>query len=260
MALAEQGLDAASFTAVRLVSGALTLALIFLLRRWLRPTKSRARSMARWGPSLALLIYAAAFSFAYLTLDAGTGALILFAAVQITMLLAGMLQGDRLAWWQSLGLVGAFSGLAYLLSPGLAAPSLTGSVLMLLSGVAWGFYSLWGRSVADPVAATASNFLCAAPLAVVLAIVLWGDQNLTVAGVGLAVISGAVTSGLGYVVWYAALPGLANTQAATVQLLVPVIAALGGVFFLHEVLSTRLVVASSVILGGVALTLQQRAT
>lgn len=257
MALADGRMGAAPFTAVRLLAGAAVLAAIVALRAPARAAKGG------WASPFALLIYAAGFSFSYLSLTTGTGALILFAAVQMTMLLVAWREGDRLRGVRAVGFVLALTGLFYLVLPGLESPPLAGSLLMVAAGVAWGWYSLLGRSVGDPVAATARSFRLAAPLGLVVwllaayAAPAAGSGLMTGRGVALAILSGAVTSGLGYVVWYAALPGLGASRAATVQLTVPVIAAFGGVMLLDEVLSLRLVVAATLILGGVALTLRR---
>lgn len=258
MALIDGRMGAVEFTAVRLLAGAVVLVLVVALRRSLHRSDWRFE----WRSGIALFAYAAGFSFAYRSLTAGTGALILFAAVQLTMLVTAWLEGDRLRGLRALGLVVAVAGLIYLVLPGLEAPPLVGAALMLGAGMAWGWYSLLGRGVADSVTSTAANFL----LAATFGIVLWlattvpsipVDSNLTRRGVILAAISGAVTSGLGYVIWYQALRGLAATQAATVQLTVPVIAAWAGVVLLGESLSLRLVVAAVLILGGVGLTLRR---
>lgn len=256
MALADGRMGAAPFTAVRLLAGAAILAAIVALR-----TPAGA-GKGGWASPLALLVYAAGFSFSYLSLTTGTGALILFAAVQMTMLLVAWREGDRLRGVRAVGFVLALTGLVYLVLPGLESPPLAGSLLMLAAGVAWGWYSLLGRSVGDPVAATARSFRLAAPLGLVVWLLAAyaapaASSGLTGRGVALAILSGAVTSGLGYVVWYAALPGLGASRAATVQLTVPVIAAFGGVILLDEAPSLRLVVAATLILGGVALTLRR---
>ncbi|SDJ28846.1 DMT family transporter [Variovorax sp. OV700] len=253
LALQHQGIDPASFGSIRLVSGALTLALVVRLR-------ARPPSPARvdWLAAAMLFGYVAFFSFAYLSLPAGTGALILFGAVQLTMLGAGLGSGERfgpLAW---LGFVLAAGGLVYLVLPGVAAPPLLGAVLMAIAGVAWGVYSLRGRGVADPLAATARNFLRAVPLALALSLVFVARAHADVTGIALAVASGAVTSGLGYVIWYAALARLSAMQAATVQLSVPLLAAIGGVLLLSEAITPRLAAASVAILGGIAIVLSQK--
>jgi drug/metabolite transporter (DMT)-like permease len=246
-ALRHTPIDAATFTTVRVVSGAITLWLIVRLRR------GASGVAGSWPSAAALFAYAAAFSFAYVSLSAGTGALLLFGAVQATMIGAGLWAGERLHARQSLGLLVALGGLVGLMLPGLSAPSLQGSVLMLSAGIAWGIYSLRGKGIADPVAATAGNFLRAAPLALGVSAVLLPLATLDAAGIGYAVLSGALASGVGYAIWYTALRGLTATQAATVQLSVPVIAAAGGIALLGEPISVRLVIASAATLGGIAL-------
>jgi drug/metabolite transporter (DMT)-like permease len=238
--------DPAAFTAIRIVSGAAALWLVLQLQR-------RERIAGDWPSALALFVYAVAFSFAYMSLSAGTGALLLFGAVQASMLLAGLMSGERLGPWQTLGLALALAGLIYLVLPGLAAPDPLGAVLMAAAGVAWGVYSLRGRGQAAPAAATAGNFLRAAPLALLAMLPFLSRLQVDAEGWELALASGVLTSGLGYVIWYAALKGLTATRAAVVQLSVPVIAALGGVLLLDEALTPRLLAASCVILGGVAL-------
>ena len=207
---------------------------------------------------MALFVYAAAFSFAYNTLPAGTGALLLFGAVQATMILWGLHKGERLHAIQIIGLVVALTGLVVLVFPGLSAPPLIGSILMLSAGVAWGVYSLRGKAARDAIAATAGNFLRAVPFAVVVSILFIPWTRFDRAGVSYAVISGALTSGLGYVLWYSALPGLRAASAATVQLSVPVLAATGGILLLGEPITFRYIVASIAILGGIALVVLSR--
>ncbi|MDM0055831.1 DMT family transporter [Variovorax fucosicus] len=253
LALQQGGIDPASFGSIRLVSGAITLALVVRFRA--QPPVARR---ADWLAAVMLFAYVAFFSFAYLSLPAGTGALILFGAVQLTMLGAGLGAGERfgpVAWF---GLVVAAGGLVYLVLPGIAAPPLAGAVLMALAGVAWGVYSLRGRGVPDPLAATARNFTRAVPLALALSLVFAARAHADATGVVLAVASGALTSGLGYVVWYAALARLSAMQAATVQLSVPLLAAFGGVLLLSEAITPRLAVASVAILGGIALVLSRK--
>lgn len=252
LALKETGIDAASFTAIRLASGALTLWLIVLMR------DGAARTGGNWPSALALFAYAAPFSFAYVWLAAGAGALLLFGAVQATMIVYGLWRGERLNARQISGLALALGGLVYLMLPGLAAPPLGGSLLMIAAGIAWGVYSLRGRGAADPLTATAGNFLRAAPLGIGLGLAAlpWAQMNM--AGAGYAIASGALASGLGYAIWYAALPGLKATSAATVQLSVPVIVALGGVALLGEPITLRLTLASAAILGGIALVIWTR--
>ena len=253
LALQRQGIDPASFGSIRLVSGAITLLLVVQLR-------SRPPSAARadWLAAAMLFAYVAFFSFAYLSLSAGTGALILFGAVQLTMLGAGLGSGERFGAIAWLGFVLAAGGLVYLVLPGVAAPPLLGAVLMAVAGVAWGVYSLRGRGVPNPLAATSRNFLRAVPLALALSVVFVARAHADATGIALAVASGALTSGLGYVVWYAALARLSAMQAATVQLSVPLLAAFGGVLLLSEAITPRLAAASVAILGGIAIVLSQK--
>ncbi len=250
LALRQLQIDAASFTAIRLVSGA---AFLWLVLR----TRPR-RTGGSWTAALALVVYAAAFSFAYLSLAAGTGALLLFVAVQGTMVIAGLRGGERLHALQWLGVALALVGLVLLLLPGIAAPPIAGAILMLAAGVAWGIYSLRGRGVTDAIAATAGNFLRAAPIAVAMLIVCARSMHITAAGATYALASGAITSGLGYVLWYSVLPSLKATSAATVQLSAPVIAAVGGVVLLDEAITLRMITASTAILGGIALAVIRR--
>jgi drug/metabolite transporter (DMT)-like permease len=252
IALRDTAIDAASFTSIRLASGALVLAAIMLAR------KSHPLSAGSWAMAAMLFGYAAFFSFAYRQLTAATGALLLFGSVQTSMLGYALAKGERLRPLQVAGLTVAVGGLVYMLLPGLAAPPLVSAAFMLLAGASWAVYSTLGRSVTDPVAATAGNFLRSLPFTVVLSLATAADARLDPVGVGYAVLSGAITSGLGYVLWYAALPALKATSAATVQLSVPAIAALGGVVLLAEAMSPRLLVASVAILGGIALTISRR--
>jgi len=252
LALRETDIDAASFTAIRLLAGALTLWLLLRLRQARQPIAGN------WPGALALFTYASTFSFAYLQLDTGIGALLLFGAVQLSMLLWGLLRGERLGLGASLGTALATAGLLALLLPGASAPPLLAALLMLLAGVAWGAYSLLGRGEGDPLAVTAGNFLRAAPLAVLLALVLLSQLNWDGPGLFYAVLSGALTSGVGYAIWYSALPGLRASQAATVQLSVPILAALGGSLLLNEALSLRLILSAMAVLGGIALVLGSR--
>ena len=252
LALQHMGIDAASFTSVRIVSGALVLWLI-AARRGGGPQPKRLRG--GWVSALALFVYAEAFSFAYLSLPAGTGALLLFAAVQISMIGWGLYRGEQFTRWQVIGFVLAIGGLVLLLLPGIAAPPLGGAMLMTAAGVAWAVYSLKGRGSGDPTGATAGNFVRAAPLALAVSAAMFSAMRWSPAGIGWGVASGALTSGLGYVIWYRALRELRVTSAAAVQLSVPVIAAFGGVIFLGESASLRLVAASVLVLGGVGLVL-----
>jgi drug/metabolite transporter (DMT)-like permease len=252
VALKQTGIDAASFTSIRLVSGALTLWLIAALFR-----RDRA-GRGSWLSALALFAYAAGFSFAYLSLTAATGALLLFGAVQATMIGHALWRGERLHGRQSAGLALAFGGLIGLLLPGLTAPPLFGSALMLAAGVAWGIYSLRGRGAGDPTRVTAGNFQRAMLFAAALSLLTLSGARLDPAGAAYAVASGAIASGMGYALWYSVLPALKATNAATVQLSVPAIAALGGIVFLGEPLTLRIAVAAAAILGGIALVLFNR--
>ena len=247
LALKQTGIDAASFTFIRIFSGAVALWLILAVRKGARGGDGN------WPSALALFVYAAAFSFAYITLSAATGALLLFGAVQATMICWGLRGGERLRARQLTGLAFALGGLVVLLFPGLSAPPLRGSILMLSAGVAWGIYSLRGKRAGNPVSATAGNFLRAVPFAAILSIVLLPFARLDRAGVGYAVLSGALASGVGYVIWYTALPSLKAASAATVQLSVPVLAAAGGILLLGEPLTLRFLLASIAVLGGIAL-------
>jgi drug/metabolite transporter (DMT)-like permease len=286
-ALKETKIDAASFTFIRIFSGALALWLILTIQRLLRaqgtaspPVESLTtgvgfpspqsspkergcsfslrekvgmRGAGNWISALALFVYAAGFSFAYTSLSAGTGALLLFGAVQATMILWGLHKGERLSTIQIVGLTIAVTGLIALLLPGLSAPPLIGSILMLGAGVAWGIYSLRGKDEKNPASATTRNFVRAVPFAAALSIIFIMRAHLDLAGVTFGVISGAITSGLGYVIWYSVLPDLKAASAAIVQLSVPVLAATGGILLLGEPITMRYVLASVAVLGGIAL-------
>nr|WP_232426519.1 DMT family transporter [Desulfuromonas soudanensis] len=254
LALTDGSIDAASFTAIRLVSGALVLTLLLKSPPFNKPAKSRGS----WFSAAVLFIYAAAFSFAYNTLGTGTGALILFGAVQLTMLIAALLCGERFRGGESLGFLAALAGLVYLVFPGITAPSLTGSLLMTGAGIAWGIYSLQGRGSAAPLADTAGNFTRSLPFVAALSFFFLREIHVTFTGALLAVLSGGLASGMGYALWYAALQGMTSIRASIVQLSVPVLAALGGVLFLSEVITLRLIVATVAILGGVGLALAGR--
>jgi len=252
MALGQELIDAASFTSIRITSGAVTLGLIVLLRgNWKIPT-------ANWASVAALFCYMVCFSFAYLSLSAGTGALLLFGAVQLTMFVTALRHGERFSFLSWAGLCAAFSGLVYLVAPGVTAPDPLGAALMAVAGIAWGAYSLIGRSATQPLAATLSNFLFSVPLTVALSAVFIANAEVSAAGVLLASASGALASGLGYAIWYAALPGLTAGRAATVQLSVPVIAAIGGIVLLSEQPGLRLIIASGLTIGGIWIVLAQR--
>lgn len=263
----DTGIDAASFTVMRMVSGACVL---WLLVQWrhggLRageasPPVPAARALGgNWLSAAALFAYAMCFSLAYVSMPAATGALLLFGAVQATMTGYGLWHGERLGRRQWAGLALALAGLVALMLPGLATPSLLSAVLMVSAGVSWGIYSLRGKrapaphaAATDPTRETAGNFVRAVPMALLWGLVARHQLTPDGAGLWLAFLSGAVTSGLGYAIWYHALPALKATQAAVVQLSVPVIAALGGVVLLAEPLSLPMVLASAAVLGGIAL-------
>jgi drug/metabolite transporter (DMT)-like permease len=249
IALRDTGIDAASFTSIRLVAGALMLWLLVQLGR-----KTHAGS-GSWLSAFALFGYAVLFSYAYLSLTAATGALLLFGAVQVTMIGHGLWRGERLQDLQVFGAVLAFGGLVGLLLPGLTAPPLAGAMLMIGAGISWGIYSLRGRGAGDPTRVTAGNFMRTVPITALLSLVMIGGASIDAAGFGYAAASGALTSALGYVLWYSVLPMLQATGAATVQLSVPVIVAIGGVLLLGEPITLRLVLASVATLGGIWLVL-----
>ena len=270
-ALKQTHIDAASFTVVRVISGAMALWLVSNVRkrRIIERTARRppdnigvtGYSLLRqgnWFSALALFVYAAAFSFAYVDLSAGTGALLLFGAVQATMILWGLHKGERLNVIQVAGFGIAVIGLVVLVFPGLSAPPLMDCVLMVAAGVAWGVYSLRGKGERDPISATTRNFLRAVPFAAALSITFIPCARIDFVGTTYAMISGAITSGLGYVLWYAALPELKAASAATVQLSVPVLAAAGGILLLGEPMTLRYVLASIAVLGGIALVVVTR--
>jgi drug/metabolite transporter (DMT)-like permease len=274
-ALKQTSIDAASFTFIRIFSGAAALWLIIKLRRGLMVdrtasplvegasdpplvTRHSPLRAGNWWSALALFAYAAAFSFAYRSLTAATGALLLFGAVQATMILWGLRKGERLDAAQLVGMILAAGGLVVLFFPGLSAPPLTGSILMLGAGVAWGVYSLRGKEEKNPASATAGNFLRAVPFAAAVSISLLSWIRLDSLGIGYAVLSGAITSGFGYVIWYNALSGLTATSAATVQLSVPVLAAAGGILLLGEPITLRFLCTSIAVLGGIALVVTSR--
>lgn len=247
LALKTTAIDAASFTTIRLISGAIVLWLIVQVKA------KGQHGKGSWLSALALFVYAAGFSFAYRYVSAATGALLLFGAVQATMISHGFGKGERFDKYQWLGLSIAIAGFVGLLLPGLAAPPLEGCLLMLAAGIAWGIYSLRGKTDGNPLQTTSGNFLRAVPMALVCSLWLVDRMQLDYSGIGFALCSGALTSGIGYVIWYAALPHLKTTTAATVQLAVPLITAVGGVVLLKEPATLRIVLASAAILGGIAL-------
>lgn len=246
-ALLHTAMDAASFTAIRLVSGAAALG-------WIARVRGAAPAgKGNWLSAFALFAYAAGFSFAYRSLPTATGALLLFGAVQATMIGHGLISGARFRIPQLIGLMLALAGLIGLLLPGLSAPPLGGALLIIGAGAAWGVYSLRGRGAGDPTRVTAGNFLRAIPFAAALVLSMHGRIIVDPAGIGYAVASGALASGIGYAIWYAALPRLMKATAATVQLSVPVLAASGGVLFLGESVTARLLWASTAILLGIGM-------
>ena len=251
-ALRHTGIDAATFTLVRIVSGALMLTMLVRLRN------SSAGLGGNWISAVSLVLYAASFSFAYLSLPAGTGALILFGAVQSTMIGRGLMLGEHVRPIQVLGLALALVGLVLLVLPGLSAPPLLGAALMALAGLSWGVYSLRGRRETDALAANAGNFLRAVPIAALVCLPTLDSLSPTAWGLFYAVLSGALASGLGYALWYRTLPGLPATIAETVQLSVPVLTALSGTLILNEPLTMRLVLSSAAILGGIALVVSRK--
>jgi drug/metabolite transporter (DMT)-like permease len=251
MALGSAEIDPASFSTIRLASGALALLVIVRMTR----KDSPIRHPGSWMSAAMLFLYAVSFSFAYVSLSVGTGALIAFGAVQTTMIGTGLFQGERPHMLTWVGLMAALSGLVYLVLPGLESPPPVGTALMMTAGVAWGVYSLRGFNVRLPIAVTGDNFLRSLPFALGVSLLMLSNLDVTTKGLFWAVISGALFSGIGYVIWYAALQNLSTTRAATVQLFVPIIAAFGGVLFLSEQITLRLILAAILIIGGIGLTL-----
>jgi len=254
LALGQNAIDPTSYTTVRLVSGATMLFIIAGPQRKNKEPTLRGS----WISAAFLFLYAITFSFAYLSLSTGTGALILFGSVQVTMIVVALRSGERPRTMEWIGLALALGGLVYLVFPGLTAPSPLGSGLMTIAGISWGFYTLRGRGSQNPLGDTAGNFVYALPM--VLVVLSFSLKNVSISTYGIlyATVSGALASGVGYAIWYAALRGLTTTRAATVQLSVPVIAAWSGVVFLAENVSIRLFAAGVLILGGIALALSNR--
>jgi drug/metabolite transporter (DMT)-like permease len=255
LALGEHQIDASSFTVIRLASGAATLWLLGMVGR----SGPILRGKGSWFGALMLFLYATTFSFAYLSLNTGTGALILFGTVQLIMILWSLYKGEHLHTLEWSGVFLASAGLVYLVLPGVSAPSPLGFLLMLVAGIGWGSYSLLGRSSAQPLQDTGANFIRTLPFVILLGLVMYSHIDLTSRGAWLAILSGAIASGMGYAIWYRVLTGLTATQAAVFQLSVPVIAAAGGVIFMEETVSLRLILASLMILGGIALVIARRA-
>jgi drug/metabolite transporter (DMT)-like permease len=256
LALRETAIDPASFTSIRLASGAVTLLVIFRLAR----RGQSLRDHGSWVSAAMLFLYALCFSYAYVSLSAGAGALILFAFVQGTMIAIGLWSGDRPRMLEWLGWSLAFAGLVWLVLPGVAAPPAASAALMAIAGIAWGSYSIRGRTESDALAATTANFTLSVAMVIAFAVLTFSTTGVTAAGLFLAVASGSVTSGIGYVLWYAALDYLSAMRAALVQLTVPAIAAAGGVLLLSEPLSMRLVVSSALVLGGISIALTRKTT
>lgn len=249
LALKDEAIDPGTFTLIRLSSGAVVLLfLVFLSKK-----RRREKSKGSWASAAMLFLYAAAFSYAYVSLDTGIGALIVFGVVQITMITSSLASGYRMTNFEWMGIILALAGFLYLLLPGASAPSISGFFLMTLSGIGWGMYSLRGKKSKDPLVDTAYNFLRSLPFLIILFYFLAEEGHYSSKGVLLALLSGIVTSGIGYTIWYLALRGLNSIQASIVQLLVPVLAAIGGVVFVGELISFRLMAAALMILGGILL-------
>jgi drug/metabolite transporter (DMT)-like permease len=251
LALGNEAIDASSFTGLRLLSGAISLFIILGLKGRLKTSGALIVSKGSWWAAFALFIYAITFSYAYLSVDTGTGALILFGAVQITMIMLSIIAGTRLHLIEWSGVLIAFSGFIYLVLPNISTPSFNGFILMTISGIAWGIYTLKGRNSKFPLMDTTYNFIRTIPFVILLAVVTMQNMEYTVEGIILALISGAITSGVGYTIWYIALSGLSSTQAAVIQLSVPIIAAIGGVIFVSEVITMRLIISTTVVLTGI---------
>ena len=250
MALGPSAIDAASFSAIRIISGAICLWLITVVTQ-----RGSVWTQGSWLSAVILFVYAIPFSYAYGLLTAGTGALILFGTVQVTMIGGALVEGERPHARQWIGLLVAIAGLVYLLFPGIASPSPIGAGLMTIAGVGWALYSIQGRGAVDPVAQNGGNFVRTLPLLIIVSVLALRLQHVETRGAILAILSGAVTTGLGYAVWYSALRGLTATRAALVQLLVPVITVTGGVIFLREPISSRVVLSAAIVIGGIALAL-----
>ena len=262
LALDKAELDPSSFTSIRILSGALVLWFIVIFSKSSSSkvtTEDIKQSLTgAWISAFSLFTYAACFSYAYVNLTTAMGALLLFSAVQATMIGHAIWSGDKLRSQQILGLFLALTGLTYLLWPGLSAPPIKDSIIMIISGIAWGVYSLKGRGTDDPSSVTTINFIKAVPFAVILSLATLSNINLSQTGIWAAIASGAITSALGYTLWYRVLPSLKSTTAATVQLSVPVIAAFAGVIFLNEAATLHMVLASVAIIGGIALVITQK--
>ena len=248
-ALGAQAIDAASFTIIRLLSGACVL----LLLAHAGKTHKKLIYKGSWLGGMTLFIYACTFSYAYITLDTATGALILFAAVQLSIMFISSFQGEKFSRYEWLGITVSFLGFSYLVWPLVSQPSFSGAILMIISGAAWGVYTLIGRGSKQPLTDTCYNFLRSLPFVLILFLFTYSQFEWSSTGVLLAILSGAITSGVGYAIWYLVLPSLAATQAAVLQLTVPIIAAIGGVIFVSEAMTLRLMLSSCLVLGGIAI-------
>ena len=249
LALGNETIDAVGFTTIRLASGAITLSIISVILN----RKQTDFKRGNWLSAFFLFAYAVCFSFAYLKLTTATGALILFGSVQMTMICLALIKGERPKALEWLGLFLAFGGLIYLVFPGLSAPPFAYSILMMFAGIAWGFYTLRGKGSEKPLADTTGNFIRTAPMILLVCLLFLSDIQISSKGTIFAVLSGAIASGIGYSVWYAVLKHHTATRAAILQLSVPAIASVGGVIFLAENLSFRIILASGLILGGIGL-------
>lgn len=247
LALGNNAIDASGYTSIRLISGAIVLYLIIQSKAG----ETDSSEKGSWLSGFILFLYAITFSYAYVSLDTGTGALILFAAVQLTMIILSIYSGNKLHFTEWIGLIISFIGFVYLVFPGVDTPSTVGFVLMTLAGIGWGFYTVLGKGSKRPLIDNAYNFLKTVPFVLVLLIISFKKENYSLNGVIFAIISGGITSGIGYTIWYMALRGLTHVQAAVVQLMVPVIASIGGVLFIAETITPRLTIASLLILGGI---------
>jgi drug/metabolite transporter (DMT)-like permease len=263
LALGQGLIDASSFTSIRLLSGIVSLLVISLILVKGNVVSvvqefKKQNSLKTWLASLMLFVYAVTFSYGYISLDTGTGALILFGLVQLTMIIVGALYGNKLHFAEWLGIALAFVGVIYLVLPSLSTPSLLGFILMALSGIAWAIYTLLGRGSKQPIIDTTANFLRTIPFVLVLILLTFEYSKITDWGMIYAILSGAVTSAIGYALWYLVLKDISVTQAAVIQLLVPILAAVGGVLFVSEPISIRLVISSLLVLGGILIVIMGR--
>ena len=252
LALTEPSIDPASFTLARLLSGIAALWMLLVLKNIKAPSKSE-QANGSWLSAFMLFAYAALFSYAYVSIDTATGALVLFGSVQIALIVISLIKGYKLKLGEYAGVLLALSGFVYLVLPELQKPSLSGFIMMSLAGVAWAFYTVGGQGSLDALRDTAFNFTRTFPLLILLLVFTFANISLSPYGITMAVLSGAITSGLGYAIWYAALPSLTTLQAGVIQLFVPIIAAFGGLFFASEAITLRLTVAAALVLGGITL-------